>query len=282
MPINPLDWTAGPFLTLYLGVAALAWFLTIWLRRNAGHARPGDYPGTPTAVELAFLTNGRNRAAETVLVGFLASGAAAAGPGGGTLAVADAEGTLPAALKPFRAAVAPTTTRATFLKALRPGLQAVRDKLIRDGLVPNAAERAALTRATLLTMAIPIVLGVLKIAVAIPRGRPVGILAVLTVATLILAISYAFFPPPRTRAGTAVLTACRQRFARAARAPGGDEMALAFALSGAAVLAGTPHARVLANGSSSGGSGCSGGGGDNGGGDSGGGSGCGGCGGGSD
>ena len=105
--------------------------------------------------------------------------------------------------------------------------------------------------------------------VGVSRDRPVGILVMLLVCTAVLGAVVLRKRPHRNLAGAAVLAAARRNHARAARAPLPDEAALAFALTGADVLAGRDYRWALTPGTSS--TGSSGG--------DGGGSGCGGCGG---
>jgi hypothetical protein len=73
--------------------------------------------------------------------------------------------------------------------------------------------------------------------------------------------------PARTSAGTRALRRAKRQNPRAARAPVGDEIMLAFALTGAAVLAGRPYRPFFLTPSDTGGgsggcggSGCGGGG----------------------
>jgi uncharacterized protein (TIGR04222 family) len=160
----------------------------------------------------------------------------------------------------------------SFRRAIQPGLDDVRDALAGRGLAPSREQSQALTRGHWLIFAVPLVLGLTKCVVGAERGRPIGILITLLLFTGAVAFNLASRPPFRTRAGWEAVKNALSGQARAARAPEDGEMALAFALSGAAVLAGRPYAPLLrANGGSGcGGSAC-------GGGDGGGGGGCGGC-----
>lgn len=72
--MNPLNWTAQPFLTFYLQVATLALVLIAVLRWRIGRGRTGDAAGLDV-VQIAWLAGGPKRAADTALVGLLEYGA---------------------------------------------------------------------------------------------------------------------------------------------------------------------------------------------------------------
>jgi uncharacterized protein (TIGR04222 family) len=86
--MNPLDWTAQPFLTLYLCLMLLAAAVVLlvqeWVcRASAPAGRSSPEPGMPAldTIEMAYLAAGRARAADTVLLGLLTAGAATLDPG---------------------------------------------------------------------------------------------------------------------------------------------------------------------------------------------------------
>ena len=59
MPWNPFDWTAGPFLTLYLTIAAIIFLLGFHLRSMIGPA--GRTTHQLSVLELAYLAGGARR-----------------------------------------------------------------------------------------------------------------------------------------------------------------------------------------------------------------------------
>jgi hypothetical protein len=73
---GPLDWPAGPFLQLYMVLAAICAAIMLFIRRELGPASfsSGDRP--LELLEIAWLSGGPARAADTVLVDLLAAGAA--------------------------------------------------------------------------------------------------------------------------------------------------------------------------------------------------------------
>jgi uncharacterized protein (TIGR04222 family) len=270
LPLNPLDWTAQPFLMLYVAVAAAAVLLVLALRWSAGSGPDPMGSAIADPVMLAWLTGGPRRAADTVLVAFLESGVANQFGLKGQLSINMAQGTVPSGLRRFAELANNAGSVNAFRRAIQPGLEEVRDSLIQRGLVPALEMITQLGIRTWLIFVIPLILGSLKCVVGLERGRPVGFLFFLLLCTLGFAIYLTRNPPFRTRAGRAVASDARLVRSRAARAPEDGEMVLALALSGAAVLAGRPYAPLLATGSDSGcGGGSSG--------DGGGGGGCGGC-----
>jgi uncharacterized protein (TIGR04222 family) len=278
--LNPLDWTAGPFLVLYAALALTAVAVVVVARYSIG-----PEPAAPAAddlglLELAWLHGGPARAADTVLLCFLAANAAEVDPTRREIRFsplpAYARDAWPDIFGPFASHAAGIASRAQFHRSVGTEFDAVRQRLVQRGLAASPAELVRFTTLVWGLVAMPLLLGISKIIVGSSRGKPVGILTVLVLATLVFAMVSTFNPPRSTRAGRTAIRRSARRNARAIRAPLAEELALAFAMSGATVLAGTPYqtfARLLPK--PEGGGGCSGGGG----GGSGGG-GCGGCGGG--
>jgi uncharacterized protein (TIGR04222 family) len=280
MPLNPLNWTAKPFLTLYVAVAMAAVLLVLVLRRSVTTGPDPMGPTISDPVLLAWLTGGPRRAADTVLVAFLECGVADQVGRRGRLSIDVTRGIdltrgpLPDRFRRFTGLTNGAGSVTAFRRAIRPALEEVRNSLIQQGLAPAREVTAQLGRHTWMIFAIPLILGSAKCVVGLERGRPVGILFFLLLCTLAIALYLSANPPFRTQAGRTVAADALRLRSRAARAPQDSEVTLAFALSGAAVLAGRPYARLLVQG---GGSGCGGGTGCGGGGDGGGGGGCGGC-----
>jgi uncharacterized protein (TIGR04222 family) len=261
MPLNPLDWTAQPFLTLYVAIAVVAVLLVLAARWSAGTGFAEPAPGISDPVMLAWLAGGRRRAADTVLVAFLESGAAEQAARRGRLTIDMKRGSLPVWFLRFAGLANPAQSVTAFRRAIQPALEEVRDTLVQRGLAPSREVIARLGWYSWMIFAIPLILGSLKLVVGLERGRPVGILIFLLLVTAAIALVLTGNPPFRTRAGRAAAADAFRLQARAARAPEESEVVLAFALSGAAILAGRPYARLLVPGGGSGGgdpSGCGG------------------------
>jgi uncharacterized protein (TIGR04222 family) len=272
MSMNPLDWPAEPFLTFYVMLTVLAAAILILLRHEATVVKTADL-GPLSPLELAILSGGIGRAADTALVAMLVADGARLAPKGKTISFHTTAVPLSAEIEALRRNVSGDMTRMQFHKAVTPQLAAINADLAGRGLTPPAHALQRLRKYTLCVLAIPILVGIAKMIVGASRGRPIGILAVLVVATGMLGIVLLSRMPRRTEAGREALETHRDRHARAARAPLDTELSLAFALTGVAVLAGTPFAPLAAQirsdgGGGDGGGGCGGGGG---------GGGCGGC-----
>jgi len=87
MPWNPFDWTAGPFLALYMGIALAVFVTGFSLRSMIG----------PTArttqqlsvLELAYLAGGASRLGDAVLLRLTAANGATIDTGGNSITVTD-------------------------------------------------------------------------------------------------------------------------------------------------------------------------------------------------
>jgi uncharacterized protein (TIGR04222 family) len=226
-------------------------------------------------VQLAYLAGGRKRAADTVLVGLFELGALRVDETGKQYVAAGID-RVPGWLSGFEPIAPGLVRRRGLHNMLRQGVTGMQEGLAARGLVPGADGVLNYVSAGVLSLALLAGFGVWKIDVGSARGHPVGILTGMVIALVVAGGLAMFAGPVRTRAGSAVLRRVRAEKARAARAPVGDEVMLAFALGGAAVLAGRPYQPFFARSGDGGGSS----GGDSGGGSGCGGGGCGGCGGG--
>jgi uncharacterized protein (TIGR04222 family) len=271
--MNPLDWTAGPFLTFYTSTAFLIGFAAWLVRRRIGESARG-HP-ILTAPELAYLAGGEQRVGDAVITGLLTSNAATLSADGCTIDADGAKLAMQPDLAPFaQPCLSGEMKRRDFQRMIRPGLDSVRAKLEGLGLCPDSSLLPAYRFKVLALFAVPLFIGIERVGIGWERQKPVGFLIALLIITAIAALS--FLRAPRlTRAGHEVLAAAQMQHSRAARAPLENELMLAVALTGLVVLHGTSYnalyAASQANDGSAGG-GCSGGGGDGGGG------GCGGCG----
>jgi uncharacterized protein (TIGR04222 family) len=264
--MNPLDWTAGPFLGLYIAVAVAAWAFALFLRLRIGKIA-GKAPSF-TLAELAYLAGGDQRVGDAAIVGLLTAKAATLSKDGRTVDLDGEKIRTSPDLAPFAGlGLAGVMKRKAFQRQLRPAVEAIRVKLERLGLCLDFSQLMAYRLKVITLFALPLLLGAAKVQVGLERHKPVGILGMLLIVTAIIALVH-LFSPRLTRAGRAALAAEKTRNARAARAPLENELLLAVALTGLVVLSGTPYGALYAASKASGGDG----GGDGGGG-------CGGCGG---
>jgi len=261
MPANPMDWTADPFLTLYTMLALALLGALFWWRRRIGSGR-GARVEALDPVQLGYLAGGPARAADTVLVGLLEAGTVMIDPKKGLIA----DGAAPPSLRDYCGEVPKALNRSRFRRGLSARCADIHADLAARGLMPANAEITNFRTIAVLLILCVAVFGVCKIEIGSARGHPVGILTVLVIATVVLGVLVAMKSPYRTVAGASALAQARRDKSRALRAPLGDELLLAFALTGAAVLAGRPYQTYFQSssgdggGDSGGGSGCGGGG----------------------
>lgn len=274
--LGPFDLYGADFLVLYglLGViAVIASFVIPPFLRPAGHGhgvrgRPRD------ADDLAVMAGGKDRFAEAVTVRLLAAGAAIVTVGA-ALQIRDRDSAATLAERRIMALPSPVSWR-DVTGALKGPAEAAQQRLAQSGLLMDAATAWHMRLIQTLPLALLLAFGTIKWIVGSMRDRPVEYLSVLLVLTLIAALLRATVLDRRTGAGRAVLADARAEAARLRRAVPTDEAALAVALFGTSVLAGTYLSDFHRMRSASGGDGSSSG--DSGSGSGCGGGGCGGCG----
>jgi uncharacterized protein (TIGR04222 family) len=263
MTWNPFDWTAGPFLALYLTIAILLFAWGFLLRSMIGPAAR-----TPTRrlriLELAYLAGAERRLGDAVLLSLISGNGATIDAKGHKITVTDQT--------PLTTLVGPSVwlstssdmTRQQFQTAVKPIVERVRGRLQELGYCPTDDQMMSFRMNVLPFIGLLLAFGVTKAFVGAQRHHPIGLLLMLLVLTAFGAIALAR-RSTRTRAGKEVLKTYQADHARASRAPLDHELLLAVALSGAVVLSGTAYASVYAASrtmsSDGGGSGCGGGGG---------------------
>lgn len=272
MTFDVLDWSAGPFLGLYvlLAVASVAMAIAAkeWVRSRAASG-PGPV-GELSVLEVALLSGGRARAADVLALGLVESGHLAVNPAGHLAATAlyrDA----PPQIGPFRSER--QIARRDLVAVMRPWLDPAVESLVARGLALSDKLQSRMPVAIICIVTPVILLGLVRIGLGLQRDRRVGFLVGLVVLTTFAVIVAAHVRRLATGLGDDVLSSLTKTKRRAIVAPLPQEVLFAFAMDGPPVLAGTAlagYAAALKDGSGSGG--CGGGGG--------GGGGCGGCGGG--
>lgn len=275
MEWNPFNWTAGPFLTLYLALAFTIFVLGFRLKSQIG---PVAHPtGKLGMLELAYLAGGARRLGDAVLFRLTSGHGATIDSNGYRINVIDQSPLATLMKQPPRLQFQSDMTRQRFQTAMQPIVERIQDVLQRSGYCPTRAQMASFRLEVLPFVALLIVFGITKAVIGSSRHHPVEFLVILIVVTAIAGFVLAK-SPRRTQAGTNILETYQTSNERASRAPRDQELLLALALSGPVVLTGTAHASVYsASQTMSSGGGGDGGGGCGGGGGGGGGGGCGGC-----
>jgi uncharacterized protein (TIGR04222 family) len=274
MEWNPFNWTAGPFLTLYLAFAFTIFVLGFRLKSQIGPAARAT--GKLGVLELAYLAGGARRLGDAVLLRLTSGHGATIDSNGYRITVSDQSPLATLISQPPRMQFQPGMTRQQFQTAIGPVITRIQDFLEKSGHCPTREQMASFRLEVLPFVALLIVFGITKAVIGSSRHHPVDILIILIVLTAFAGFLLAK-SPRRTQAGTNILETYQSSNERASRAPRDQELLLALALSGPVVLTGTAHASVYSasqtmssGGGGDGGGGCGGGGG-------GGGGGCGGC-----
>jgi uncharacterized protein (TIGR04222 family) len=265
MTLNPFDWTAGPFLTLYVSLAAILFLVGFRLRSMIGP--PAHANRQLSVLELAYLAGGARRLADAVLLRLTSGNGATIDTKGQKITITDQTPLATLIDRLPLLAFYPNMTRQQFQTAVKPVVEQVRERLQQLGYYPTDDQMTSFRMSVLPFVGLLVLFGIIKAFVGAERHHPVGFLIFLLIATAFASFVLAK-RPTRTRAGNDVLQAYQASHARASRAPLDHELLLAVALSGAVVLSDTPYASVYAasktmgsGGGDGGGSGCGGGGG---------------------
>jgi uncharacterized protein (TIGR04222 family) len=259
---NPLDWNGGDFLMLYLVLLPIAFvtglLLRAWLRRQQPPARSF---GGLSAMEVAMLVGGPQRVIDAGVAALHADGVLRWDATNRQLVRNDAS----RSLDPIHGAVLGLVLErrpavATMTRAAR-AMQPLRTRLEQLGLwfeIGIARRIAALSAAPMLAV---LALGLAKIGVGLSRERPVALLVLLCGVAAIVALGFWFARPRCTPTGdrerARLLATARRADAAATRTR--DDLAMAVALGGTAILAGTAlsgyHSARAATSGAEGGSG---------------------------
>lgn len=255
---NPLDWTGGAFLALFAGLA-VALVVGTQITRHVMRGGDGRANPQPDVWQLALLAGGPERVTDAAVAELNRRGSVAWDADAGRLVAQGTADGLEAPLGAVHRVVAADGAPATVTRRTRGLFAAQAQGLERLGLHLDAAERRRIAWATTWPVLVLLAFGAAKIAVGVARDRPVGFLVILCIAVAIYGAFMLFAPPRRTLAGDRCLAEQRRRHGHSARAPRAQDLTLAVALVGTAVLAdsaiaGWHHQRVGPQGSSGDGS----------------------------
>ncbi|MBY0304476.1 MAG: TIGR04222 domain-containing membrane protein [Sphingomonas sp.] len=233
--LGVFDLPGGAFLALYgalFVVAITASFVLARVMRPEGRAIPESDPDA-----LAYLTGGRARMAESLVASLLEAKALMMEGSNRLRIVAQPSDARPAG-RAILALPSPASWAAV-ARAARAPAAAVEQKLIRSGLMIDKADMMPLRLWQAAPFLLLIGFGAIKWQIGVARDKPVGFLAALLVVTLVLALIRMLAVDRRTKGGLAALSTAKERFERLRRAPAAGEAALAVALFGTTVLAGS-------------------------------------------
>jgi uncharacterized protein (TIGR04222 family) len=236
MDPNPLNWSALPFITLYLAIAGGILGVLIPRRAAIGPREDRDPGGSLGLLDLAVLAIGLPHACDTILLGLLRNGSAKISD---TLIMFRNGAWMPPEVGSFAVKGGITLTRPDFQATMRPHLTPIESRLRQRGLLTAAADAEPFNLKVMLAFLVPVGLAIAKIDAELDRPVQAAILAALVAATIGAGIVLIASRPRLSVAGHAALEEAFQHFSRPVLAPVGDEIMLAFVLAGPVVLAGT-------------------------------------------
>lgn len=280
MSLGPFDMTGGPFLTLYLCLFAIVLLISAII---PARLRPeGRRQRVTDPDQLAWLAGGRPRFAEALVSRLLAARALVLVSrfGGRHFVVGERAAAATPAEIGLVALPQPISWRdiEATVKAYSKPLER---RMTAAGLLMSRAEQANIRFWAVLPWLMLLAFGATKWVIGDMRERPVGYLGLILLLTAAAAAIRYFTIGRRTAAADEALARAREDSERIRRAPTSDEVGLAVALFGTAVLVGSgwDDFHKLRNAGGDGGGGAGGGDGGSDGGSGCGGGGCGGCGG---
>ncbi|MFC4255478.1 TIGR04222 domain-containing membrane protein [Altererythrobacter xixiisoli] len=241
--LNPFEWTGPAFLVLYVVALIIAFggsvLLSRWLRQDGhrGAAINDD--------DMAVLTGGRDRLAQTITARLYACGAVRIDRSGIHLPL---DWGRHGSAVPNRAALhrdeQDFATWPDLLRATVPFAERVERRLADSGLMMNKADAQGFALQAAFPLMLLIICAILRYAEGVQWDRPTGFLVIFVVTTIVIAIVRVTGYDQRTRAGRDVAMDAQQRGARLKRAPNHDELSTAVSLFGMAVLVGTPFSML--------------------------------------
>ncbi len=272
--INPLNWTAGPFLTLYGWLSVLALIVGFTLRHKMRDQGAADTHHLSTP-ELAYLVAGADRCTDAVVAQMLVDKKlefdVTSSSLKGTHSTVEQE--------PERSivrCVASDGKPDALLRRMAPRLTNIEQRLTQRRLLLDASADWRARALPVLPIVAVVLFGIAKMVIGTARDKPIGFLVIISIVLGVIALVMLFKRPRQTLEGSAAVAKAKLANARLVGAPRAHELALAVAIAGTAVMSTTAfadyHKARHPPGSSGDGGGSDG--------DGGGGGGCGGCGGG--
>jgi len=243
MTWNPFDWTAGPFILLYLVLTVIVFFWGFSRRSSIGPA--SQFTHRLSLLELAYLAGGKVRLGDATLLCLTAGNGAVVASNGNVITVTDQTPLAALLGGPILLPFWPDMKRQQFQEAITPIVKRVEGRLEELGYFATGDQMRSFRRTVVPFVVVLLVFGMTKVVVGAERDHSVGLLMMLLLITTIAGVALAR-RPARTRAGDEVLQDYQAANARAARAPLEHELLIAVALSGVIVLSDTAYAPVYA------------------------------------
>ena len=238
---GPLDWRGPEFLSLYLALLAASLLFAIgwrlWHRQQRDPAR-SLLPGEPPVWQLAYLRGGARGVVDAAAASLHEDGYLQWDAASKQLVRRREDTPEDSLLRALLPQLSGPPARFGRAEQVTP-VQQLREQLVRQGWWHSneSSRRIATLGAAPLWLLVGF--GIAKIAIGVMRDAPVALLVLLVIGTLIAALAFHFSRPGATRAGRELLAAQKARHALDLRAPRPGKLALAVALGGTALLAGT-------------------------------------------
>ena len=233
--MNPLDWYGAEFLIFYGFGLLVSWLLghaIVWWIRPQGSAGYVDNPN-----DLALLSGQKDRLGEAAVARMLDRGLLSL-EGRKRLV---RNGGAPS--DPVEAEIMALGARTSWNKvsrAVRGQADHLRERLVMRGLMTEKVDAWTTGLAAAVPMFALFALGVAKYFTGVSRDRPVGLLIIALILTVVFLLMRVFGTDRRTKAGIAAYKEAASRNARLRIAPRGPETGMAVALFGTGVIATGP------------------------------------------
>jgi uncharacterized protein (TIGR04222 family) len=240
---NPLDWSGGPFIALYIGLAVLCAFATAFWRRSLRDNGSSDTGAGLSTWEIAYLAGGNERVVDAAVAELMSNGAVEWDGVQRRLVVNGEKADrlsppLDRIVQQLRIEGRPRE----LARRLDNDLAQVRRNLENRGLLLDAAAKFRAAWMPALVPAALIAFGLTKLYLGWARGRPIGFLFFLMLIVGVITFTVANKLGSRSRAGDKAIKNLTDRHAHTARAPRSNELPLAVALAGTAIMATTAYA----------------------------------------
>ncbi|HKP85250.1 MAG TPA: TIGR04222 domain-containing membrane protein [Blastocatellia bacterium] len=208
--MNPLDLSGPQFLLFYVVTLVIAILIATLMRRRLIRSNEdfGVRRITVDPYEAAYLRGGAQQAIDTAIAMLVQSKVLQVSKTDGRLSIS---GNLPAGAHKleqtvFKAVDSKSGRKISDIRSsVLPSVEPIAARLKTLGLVLSDERWEVAGKGPALAVAMVLLLGIIKIAVGVSRGRPVGILVFLCILTAIIALAFFKARPLLTKLGKRVL-----------------------------------------------------------------------------
>ena len=234
MSLGPFDLTGRQFITLYLLLFTAASIFSVIIPRLMRQAGRDQSISDPD--QLALLVGGPTRLCESVVTRLL--GARSIEQRGNDNFAALTAPLTPSTIEQSVIGVLPAPWRA-IEQSVKPYAEPIQARMVSLGLLIDSESAARVQLMQTVPYLLLVLFGLVKHFVGSQRDKPVGILTVLVLLTLVFAAIRYCRVDRQTEAARRAVEAAKRQSARLKAAPTAPEIGLAVALFGTTVLAGS-------------------------------------------